>query len=319
MHLSRLLLAIGGAVLATAVVGGVAQAAPPGNVGGAGSSGGVSGDAQQAGAIGQVNVAVIKPPGATGGATHGGGPTGGAVQSGNFGPTNNLTAVANGVSVRAKSVTAVVTVAAELPVTNPVEVSVLFGTRRVTQDYVRSTGLRFLFQFPENGGGKRTENILVNLTERTPTGAVPFHFTVPTTIEPLYDVTFSPLTFHVLSDSCTVTCGHDPEVAWMDNAGAQYQSVSASDGDTRQLTRFARHLTEVGLASGPPKPGIVWTVWQVDLSGFHGPAAPSIDGQLLPDTTRTVHFTADGVAGDGFAHAEFSYDQAIVLRTYPEL
>ena len=286
MRYSRLLLAIAGAVLVTAVAGGVALADPPGSVGGA---------------------------------THGGGSTGGAVQTGYFGPTNTLTAIANGVSVRAKSVTAVVTVAAGLPVSNPVEVSVLFGDRRVTQDYVRSTGLRFLFRFPENGGARRTENILVNLTERAPAGAVPFHFTVPTTIEPLYDVTFSPLTFHVLSDSCTVTCALDPVVAWRDNAGDQYQSVSAVDGDTRQLTRFARHLTEVGLAGGPPRPGIAWTVWPVDPSGFHGPAAPSNDGPLLPDVTRTVHFTADGAAGDGFARAEFRYDQTVVLRTYPEL
>ena len=73
------------------------------------------------------------------------------------------------------------------------------------------------------------------------------------------------------------------------------------------------------VASGDPEVGIVWTVWTVDLTGFHGPAAPGGDGQLLPDTTRTVHFTADGAASDGFAHAEFRYDQTIVLRTYPEL
>ena len=96
--LHRVVIAVGGAALTTAMFAGAAHADPPRR----------DADPAQAGA---------------GGTGH----HGKVVRPVYDAPTANLTAVANATQVHAKSVTAVVTVPAGLPVTNPVEVSVVFG------------------------------------------------------------------------------------------------------------------------------------------------------------------------------------------------
>ena len=236
-------------------------------------------------------------------------------------PTPNLTTLANAVTFRISSVTTAITVPAGLTITNPVEVSALFSdNRRVTQTYAPATGVRIVHDFPENAGAKRAESVLINLTETTPTGAVPFHFTRPITIDPLYDVTLTPLTFRLLSD-CDPPFDTQPTIAWKDGYGDQYTNISLGDGDSRQIARFGHTYREVDLTRALPQPGLVWTDFgldHIDLGGFYGPTPPRGDGALLPGTSHTVDFTRSA-SNDSFCLAEFSYTQTITLRTYPHL
>ena len=293
MYLSRSLLAMAGAALAVTATSGVAYAA----------------DAPPTPTAANV-----------GGPTHGGGSSGGTAATFNYytGPTTNLTRIANSIQFQHKSVTAAVIVPAGLAPTNPVEVSVLFGDRRITQSYNSTLGLQLVHDFPDNAGARRSENVLVNLTEQTPTGAIPFHFTQPLPIDPLYDVTLSPLTFRLLSD-CHVIGDTEPQIIWRDSTGDHDQTVSLGVGDIRQINRFAQHYTEVDLAHGLRKPGLIW-MDRGDLpipgTGFDGTPNPRDEGPLLPDTNRAVHFTRDA-ENDGFCLGEFSYQQTITLHTYP--
>jgi hypothetical protein len=236
-------------------------------------------------------------------------------------PTANLTTVANAVAFRVSSITTAITVPTGLAVTNPVEVSVLFSdNRRITQTYAPAVGVRIVHDFPENAGTRRPETALVNLTETTPTGAVPFHFTHPITIDPLYDVTLGPLTFRLLSD-CDPPFDTKPTIAWKDAYGDQYTDISLGAGDSRQIARFGHTYREVDLARALPRPGLVWTDFGIDhfdLGGFYGPTPPRAEGALLPDTNHTVRFTRSA-ANDAFCLGEFSYSQTISLRTYPHL
>ena len=59
-------------------------------------------------------------------------------------PTANLTLVANGLRLKYKSLTTLVVAPPNIPVTQPVEISIGYyspaGSQRITQSYVRSTG-----------------------------------------------------------------------------------------------------------------------------------------------------------------------------------
>jgi hypothetical protein len=71
-----------------------------------------------------------------------GGTTGTNAPAGPFSnaPTENLFRIASHLSLRQKSVTSVVTVPAKLGITSPVEISILFGTQRITQNYSEACG-----------------------------------------------------------------------------------------------------------------------------------------------------------------------------------
>lgn len=119
-------------------------------------------------------------------------------------PTPNLTMVANGLRLVQKSVSTLVTAAPNLPVTQPVEISIGYyspaGNQRITQSYVRSTGNRFLYNDNEGDGKPRTLRIVITLSEPKAGGGVEtFAITWPTQIEPLYDVAIGPFAFDLIS------------------------------------------------------------------------------------------------------------------------
>ncbi len=119
-------------------------------------------------------------------------------------PTPNLTMVANGLRLMQKSVSTLVTTAPNLPVTQPVEISIGYyspaGNQRITQSYVRSTGNRFLYNDKEGDGQPRTLRIVITLSEpKAGGGAETFAITWPTQIEPLYDVAIGSFAFDLIS------------------------------------------------------------------------------------------------------------------------
>jgi hypothetical protein len=88
-------------------------------------------------------------------------------------PTENLHRVAGALRLRNKSVSTRVTVPGGLNIGNPMEISILFGTQRVTQTYTNSGGNQFLVNFPARDGGKRRENVTISLWRPPPPATRP--------------------------------------------------------------------------------------------------------------------------------------------------
>src|SRR5690349_1053471 len=147
---------------------------------------------------------IVVAPAAASSDTHGG-PGGTATfnnnDQGTGGPsTPGLTALFKGITVKARSVSAVVTAPPGLPVTNTTEISVLFGNRRVSQNYDRANGTTIAFNYPVGDGKRHNEVITINLTEQAPGGAVPYHWNRLVVIEPQFEVTVSDLAFTLIND-----------------------------------------------------------------------------------------------------------------------
>ena len=119
-------------------------------------------------------------------------------------PTANLTLIANALKLRRKSLTTLVTVDPNVPVTQPVEISIGYystaGNNRITQSYLRSSGNRFLYNDKEGDGKQRTMTISITLSESKPGGGYEvFAVNWQRLLDPLYDVSIGPLDFDLIS------------------------------------------------------------------------------------------------------------------------
>jgi hypothetical protein len=143
-------------------------------------------------------------------------------------PTAVLSSIANATVIRSRSVSTIVTVPAGLPVTNPTEISILFGlsgSSRLTQTYDPAAGNRFVFNFDARDGSARTENVAVSLADRAGEGAH-FGFVNKVPVEALYDATLSPLTFTLVNDCDFELAGlvpqnSEPVIHWGDDRGQE--------------------------------------------------------------------------------------------------
>ncbi|BCA54524.1 hypothetical protein W02_16640 [Nitrospira sp. KM1] len=75
----------------------------------------------------------------------------------------------NALRLKRKSLTTLITADPNLPVTQPVEISIGYfsaaGTNGITQSYVRTTGNRFLYNDNEGDGKPRSISISISLRE----------------------------------------------------------------------------------------------------------------------------------------------------------
>jgi hypothetical protein len=120
--------------------------------------------------------------------------------------TANIIKVACAFQVKAKSLTTLVVVAPGQVLTRPVTISIVLGgycPKVITQSYVASTGNHFLYNDCEGDGKPRRGRVDITLTEPNPAGGVYSFSLVPgnVVLDPLYDVTISPLKFTLL-DRC---------------------------------------------------------------------------------------------------------------------
>lgn len=141
-------------------------------------------------------------------------------------PTANLTMVANAVRLTHKSLTTLITAAPNLPITTSVEISIGYyspaGNQRITQSYVRATGNRFLYNDKEGDGKPRRMRVDISLREQLSNGEwATFALPWQASLDPLYDVTISPLNFK-LRDDCDKFGDSEIKFRWSSPDKAQH-------------------------------------------------------------------------------------------------
>jgi hypothetical protein len=232
-------------------------------------------------------------------------------------PTAGLTAIANALLVRTRSVTTTVIVPAGLPVPNRTEVSILYpaaGNPRRTQNYDPVNGNRLRFDFPVGDGNTASKNVSIDLTEFAPGGAVPFHFPRTVSITPKFNVTLGPLAFTLLTD-CAPVGPSSVDLGWVDDRGAKFVEINfgISGGDTRRFPEFGRTLNDVGVANHLETPVINWDGFFLLPAGI-GLLPEHGSPPLLPGSSRHVDFTKADVDND--CTGRFQYDVTLTLLAY---
>jgi hypothetical protein len=177
-------------------------------------------------------------------------------------PTENLRKVVAALRFTYKSTTGVLIVPPGLNLTGPVEISMLWDEgssrpTRATQDYNNATGNRSLFLFPAGDGRARPVANVLSLREPGVEGA----YTAVrsnVTIEPLYDVSVSPLTF-TLQDDCDLAGDSEIVIRWRSPNGRPGEyAVSMSEGQVRTAVGFEQAYQEAGRAANLKEPTVVY-------------------------------------------------------------
>jgi hypothetical protein len=255
------------------------------------------------------SAARLPAAGAATGPTTGNGPASGP---GVDAPSNNLAWIARALETRSRSTTAQLTVPAGIPVTNPVEISVLFGDHRISQTYNPATGNRFRHDLPALDGTKRRETAQVHLVDKAPGGKT-YTMPVQINIEPLYDVTVSPLDLRILT-RCDLVGPVNVE-AWWQNVEGNVRNWREDVVVSGRIQQFGGAWFEVSIAEGLLVPQVAWL--DDDFGGFAAPAFPGTGEPLLPGTSGIISWVQDEAGGD--CNAALTYSKTITLRTYPNL
>jgi hypothetical protein len=243
-------------------------------------------------------------------------------------PTAALSSIANATVIRSRSVSTIVTVPAGLPVTDPTEISILFGfsgSSRLTQTYNPAVGNRFVFNFAAGDGAARTEDVAVSLADRAVEGAH-FGFVAKVPVEALYDATLSPLTFTLVNDCDFDFAGlyaqdSEPVIHWGDDRGQDATGeLSMRAFNTITINKFARTLTAISVKDTITAPSVWWDeiddVPQIPL-GFTAHAQDA--GPLLPSTTTHTESFSTHADTDEACNGTFHYSQTVNLLTYNAL
>jgi hypothetical protein len=201
-------------------------------------------------------------------------------------------------------------------VTNTTEISVLFGNRRVSQNYDRAAGTTIAFNYPVGDGKPRSEVLTINLTEQTPGGAVPYHYNRLAIIEALFEVTISDLTFTLLNDCDPIGDSEITVYIGDDRRGVDIDMDMSAD-QVRHLHQLARHVPAAKVSDGLVTPHLGFRE-DDDIGGFQGePQRPNFPA-LLPGTSRHERYDmAD--QHDEFCNARFDYVIGITVLTFTSL
>lgn len=249
-------------------------------------------------------------------------------------PTVNLSQVAYAIAVRSKSLTTLVTVPPGLPVTQAVEISIGYyspagmyppGFQRITQSYVRGTGNRFLNNDPEGEGKPRRLRMDISLREPKPGGTFYTHaFSLEQDLDPLYDVTISPLTFSLI-DNCDVAGNSEIRFEWWaPDAPDQKRrtfSFTTRVGRSTTISQIAWARAEVSARNNLRQ--LSFLFWEKDdvhpATGFRAPEQRSRNN-LVPGKTKVVkgNLTDSDLSNKQDCRAYFEYTVTYTLRLYPE-
>lgn len=238
-------------------------------------------------------------------------------------PTPTLTEIANALQIRHKSLTTLITVSPNLPVSRPVDISIGYsspaGIQRITQSYVRATGNRFLYNDQEGDGKPRRMTVSITLSEPNPGGQTyTFPLNMQVDLDPLYDVRISPLQFSLIS-GCDAVGRSEIWLYWQSpDRQILQQHVSTRPGQGITLERFQWARAEVSASQKLVREAIVGFVDE-DYVNFEKKFATWIPGgpDLVPGKTQKLK--GNRKAENDACRLYFEYSITYSLRFYPYL
>jgi hypothetical protein len=207
-------------------------------------------------------------------------------------PSDNLRRLADALRFAYKSTTGAMVAPAGLNITAPVEISVLWdegGPRptRATQDYNNTTGNRSIFLFPAGDGRARAVKSVVTMAERRADGADVYAVRSNVTIEPLYDITFSPVVFTLLTD-CEVFETEVKLYRVTPTDGVGLFERSMNEGQSATISDFGQTYREVGQSSNLRTPYFDLINDDGPWGEFPGPPGTNPNPPLPLGEDRTV-------------------------------
>ena len=241
------------------------------------------------------------------------------------GPTANITAVANHIQVQAKSLDTLVTVAPGLALTRPVTISIAYlspwpvaGTERKTQLYASSPGNSFLYSDPEGDGKARKVHLDITLSEPKPGGGV-YSFNVPgdLALDPLYDVTISPLVFTLIRGCSNVGANQIDLHWWAPDNSRHYRTVhfATREGERFSIREFGWTRLEVSATANLHKVDAWYN--ETGIHGGFGPILGSPKENLVPGKTqRSFSGLVNSSGSTQDCQATLDYTVTYQLRAY---
>ena len=246
-------------------------------------------------------------------------------------PTANLTIVANGLRLKYKSLTTLVVAPPNIPVTQPVEISIGYyspaGNQRITQSYVRSTGNRFLYNDKEGDGKPRHITISVSLREQLSNGEWAT-YTLPwqADLDPLYDVAVGPFAFDLIS-KCDAAGKSEIIFGWHSPDGQYHKfRFSTRAGSRTTIGAFAWSRPEVSWSQRLHREepefydednAVTEMLWSCLPSGCGFQINSPNSNHLLTATTQLMKGNLKARNDNCLAY--FEYSMTKTLRLYPYL
>jgi len=237
------------------------------------------------------------------------------------GPTPDLTAVANAISMKAKSLTIIVSVNAGLKLTSPVTISIGYDGPRQTQTYIASTGNRFVYYDPEGDGKPRQRSVSITLTEPKPGGGF-YNFDLPwwADLDPLYGVAIGPLQFQLIT-SCALVGNSDIDLIFgrPDKSTIEHKFSVSIIPSNETFNDFAWQRNEISASAGFLQPAAVFYSRHCFLPGqCFQPSGVEYSGvNLVPGKSRIFSTVIN--EQDGECTASIQYTISYTLDQYPNL
>lgn len=239
-------------------------------------------------------------------------------------PTPDLNLVANALGLKTKSLSILLTAQPGLSVTNPVNIRVTYnssvaGSRWVQHIYDSKNGYRNFHNDPEANRSKRRMKLDILLTEHQPNNKfVNFPITWEFDLDPLFDVSITPLRFK-LNNDCDRIGNSEIRFGWRNPAGQEgKKNFSMSKGQTVTINEFAWSRQEVSASAN-----LFWPDWHfyesdpVETGAFlEGFGTPTI--KLLPGSSGYVGRTIKSWHGQS-CYADTAFNINISVRQYLNL
>lgn len=242
------------------------------------------------------------------------------------GPTENISKVAAALTVRAKSLTALVKVLPGLALTKPVTIIVDYsspaGKNRISQTYETRNGNRLIYNDPVGNRYPRQLTMSITLTEDNP-GGQPFTYSFPPgklTLDPLFDVAITPLRF-TMTSKCDRFGNSEIKFMWY-SPEAKYREKGFSTKKGRLVTigEFAWTRQELSASAK-----LLWPTWafiETDRQIFSPQqwSIPKQELKLLPSTVSGyVGRSLREASGKSGCSADIAFDVTVQIRQYQNL
>lgn len=239
---------------------------------------------------------------------------------GSTAPTVTLATLARAITLKHKSVSVLVAAPAGLNLGVPVRITVKFANfgvydTVVVNNYDPAIGNHFYTNLKRGVGGKRSEGIQV-LLEELVAGGKSYSYGYLPTIEPLYAVDFSELTFTLLDDGdpwgdseCAIT--------WFFHEWSlEHRLASLQRGESFVFRSFASHRPEATVAQGLELPNFYWR--EEDFGYAFALPPPTVHIPVIsgPDYIIPMNFTLREMTDGRNARGQFQYTVSAKLRTY---